>query len=192
MLDLTFKNNIPASTGKVLVADPFEGDEYFERSVVLLCSHSEEGSFGFIINNIIEVNMKDLNDNFIRVDLPVSKGGPVERDSLFFIHTLGNKMNNSQHLGHGIYIGADFQQLYEMIENDEIQEHQIRFFIGYSGWSKGQLEEEIEQNAWVVADIDHPDEIMKIMDEDPWHHFMKKLGKKYEIMTNFPINPNNN
>ncbi len=192
MIDITFKNKIPPQKGRILISDPFLGDDYFERSVVYLCEHNQEGSFGFVLNNLVEINLNDLNEQFPEITTKISTGGPVETESMFFIHTLGNELNESLEISHGIFVGGDFDQLYSKIEENHIQENQIRFFLGYSGWSKGQLESEIKENAWVVADVDDCNEIMEFHVPDIWKYFMSKLGAKYQFMTNFPIDPNEN
>ena len=192
MIDITFKNKIPPRKGRILISDPFLGDDYFERSVVYLCEHNQEGSFGFVLNNLVEINLNDLNDQFPAITTKISTGGPVETESMFFIHTLGDKLNESLEISHGIFVGGDFEQLYLKIEEKHIQENEIRFFLGYSGWSKGQLESEIKENAWVVSEIDDCKEIMQIHETDTWKYFMSKLGSKYQFMTNFPIDPNEN
>jgi putative transcriptional regulator len=192
MIDITFKNKIPPQKGRILISDPFLGDDYFERSVVYLCEHNQEGSFGFVLNNLVEINLNDLNDQFPSITTNISTGGPVETESLFFIHTLGNELNESLEISRGIFVGGDFDQLYSFIEEKHIQENQIRFFLGYSGWSKGQLEAEIKENAWVVAEIDDCKEIMEFHKPNAWKYFMSKLGAKYQFMTNFPIDPNEN
>lgn len=192
MLDIAFKNQLAPKKGRILISDPFEGDAYFERSVVYLCEHSNEGSFGFVLNNLVEVNLHDLNERFPSIPLKISTGGPVEIENLFFIHTLGETLNDSFEIGNNLWIGGDFEQLYGLITEDHIQQHQIRFFLGYSGWSTGQLAREIEENAWVVAEIDSATEIMQFEQEDPWRYFMRKMGRKYEMMTEFPKNPMEN
>jgi putative transcriptional regulator len=192
MIDITFKNKIPPRKGRILISDPFLGDDYFERSVVYLCEHNQEGSFGFVLNNLVEINLNDLNDQFPAITTKISTGGPVETESMFFVHTLGDQLNESLEISHGIFVGGDFEQLYLKIEEKHIQENEIRFFLGYSGWSKGQLESEIKENAWVVSEIDVCKEIMQIQETDTWKYFMSKLGSKYQFMTNFPIDPNEN
>lgn len=192
MLDISFKNIIPPQKGRILISDPFAGDEFFERSVVYLCEHSPEGSFGFVLNNLIEVNLKELNYQFPDLDVRISTGGPVETESMFFIHTLADELNESLPLGNGIYIGGDFDQLYSIIDEKHMQENTIRFFLGYSGWDAGQLEQEISDNAWVVSEISDAREIMAIQEPDTWKYFMNKLGSKYKMMTDFPIDPNEN
>lgn len=192
MLDISFKNIIPPKKGRVLISDPFAGDEFFERSVVYLCEHSKDGSFGFVLNNLSEVNMKELNEKFPDINLRISTGGPVETESMFFIHTLAEELNESLPLENGVFIGGDFEQLYEVIESRHIDENKIRFFLGYSGWDSGQLEDEIKENAWIVAEVSDAEEIMKIHEPDAWKYFMAKLGSKFKIMTDFPIDPNEN
>ncbi len=192
MIDIAFQNTLPPAKGRILISDPFAGDDFFERSVVFLCEHSEEGSFGFVLNNLVEINLQELNASFPYLEIALSTGGPVETESLFFIHTLNGELNLSTFISNGISIGGDFKQLYETISEEHISKNQIRFFLGYSGWSAGQLEEEIEQNAWVVADVNDANEIMQIHQPDAWKYFMEKLGSKYKIMTDFPINPNDN
>lgn len=192
MLDITFKNKIPPAKGRILISDPFLGDDYFERSVVYLCEHNQEGSFGFVLNNLIEIDLKELNSLFPDIRAQISTGGPVDVESMFFIHTLGNTLNESVEISNGIFVGGDFEQLYSIINKKHFDENQIRFFLGYSGWSKGQLESELKQNAWVVDEINDSNEIMKIHESDIWKYFMSKLGSKYQFMTNFPIDPNEN
>lgn len=192
MIDLAFENKLPLTSGSILLADPFEGDEYFERSVVFLCEHAKEGSFGFILNQPLSINLGEINEEFTSLNLPLSSGGPVDKDRLFFIHTLGESLNQSQHLTKGIYIGSDFEQLYQKLRANEIQEHEVRFFVGYAGWTKNQLQEEVNENAWVVTELNDPAEIMQTNADNSWNYFMNRLGGKFKIMTNFPINPTNN
>lgn len=192
MLDISFKNSLPPRKGRVLISDPFVGDEYFERSVVYLCEHSEEGSFGFVLNNFMNVNLRELNEQFPDIDVDISTGGPVETESMFFIHTLGEKLNESLPLDSGIFIGGDFEQLYSVLEEHHILDNQIRFFLGYSGWGAGQLEQEIAENGWVVAEVADAREVMAVQQPDTWKYFMNKLGNKYKMMTGFPIDPNEN
>lgn len=192
MLDIAFKNQLAPKKGRVLISDPFAGDAYFERSVVYLCEHSKEGSFGFVLNNLVEINLHELNERFPSILTQISTGGPVEIESMFFIHTLGETLNASIEIGNNLWIGGDFEQLYTFISEEHLQKSQIRFFLGYSGWSAGQLAREIDENAWVVAEIDSATEIMQFEQEDPWRYFMRKMGRKYEMMTEFPKNPMEN
>lgn len=192
MLDISFTNQLKPKKGRILISDPFVGDEYFERSVVYLCEHSKEGSFGFVLNHLVEINIQDLNPNFPEIKVQMSLGGPVETESLYFLHTIGHELNESIELQKGIYIGGDFDQLAKIVKEEQFSNHQIRFFLGYSGWESKQLEDEIADNIWIVSEIDTLDEIMNTNLEDPWKYFMGKLGSKYKLISNFPMNPNEN
>lgn len=190
-MDFKFKNNIQPNRGKLLISDPYKNGSIFERSVVYLCNHDADGSFGFIINKPIRISMKGLSDQFPETILTAYQGGPVGTDSLFFIHTLGNEIGESQALGKGLFIGSNYEELYKKITPELVDEGAIKLFIGYSGWDSKQLDEEIESNFWAVLEIDDINDIM-IPREDLWQYLMQKLGGKYEIMSNFPINPNDN
>ena len=192
MLDISFTNQLKPKKGRILISDPFVGDEYFERSVVYLCEHSKEGSFGFVLNHLVEINIQDLNPDFPEIKVQMSLGGPVETESLYFLHTIGHDLNESIELQKGIFIGGDFDQLAKIVKEEQFSNHQIRFFLGYSGWESKQLEDEIADNIWIVSEIDTLDEIMNTNLEDPWKYFMSKLGSKYKLISNFPMNPNEN
>lgn len=190
--DISFTNKLLPKKGRILLSDPFLGDEFFERSVVYLCEHSKEGSFGFVLNHYIDINLNQLNEEFPYLEAVMSVGGPVENETMYFMHTLGNELNDSLEIEDGIFIGGDFKQLYSLISIKHIQEHQIRFFLGYSGWSAGQLQQEIKDNAWVVSKIDSSFEIMNTDEENMWKYFMNKLGPKYKLISEFPLDPNEN
>lgn len=192
MLDISFENDLEPKKGRILISDPFVGDEYFERSVVYLCEHSQEGSFGFILNKYVEIDINELNPDFPDLKTRLSLGGPVETESLYFLHTLGNQLNESIELKDGIFIGGDFDQLTKVIKDEHFENNQIRFFLGYSGWDPKQLQDEIEDNVWIVGEIDHIDEIMNSHIDDPWKHFISKMGKKFELYSTFPLNPSEN
>ena len=191
-MDFTFENNETPAKGKLLISDPFLSDGYFDRSVVLLCEHNTEGSFGFVLNNYLDIEFEDVADSFPNFETKISVGGPVSKENLFFIHTLGEKLPGSEKIVDDIYAGGDFEMLMDMIKGKAIDKNQVRFFIGYAGWSKGQLMDEIDDHAWVVTSIPSYESIMDIDDENLWASIMKKLGKKFSRMTKFPQNPNLN
>jgi putative transcriptional regulator len=190
--DIAFTNKFPPRKGRILLSDPFLGDEYFERSVVYLCEHSKDGSFGFVLNHYIDVDLKQLNESFPSIETVMSIGGPVEKETMYLMHSLGGKLIDSLEISDNIYIGGDFEQLYSIISEKHFQDNKIRFFLGYSGWAAGQLQQEIKENAWVVSKIDSPEEIMNTEHEDMWKYFMNKLGPKYKLISEFPLNPNEN
>lgn len=190
--DITFTNSLKPKKGCILLSDPFLGDEYYERSVVYLCEHSPEGSFGFVINHYIEINLSQLNEDFPDLDTKISIGGPVEKETMYFIHTLAEELNESLEISPGIYIGGDFEQLYTHLTAQHIEDDKIRFFLGYSGWNAGQLQEEIDRHSWVVCEAENAREIMTSKMDDQWKYFMNKLGPKYRLISGFPLDPSDN
>ncbi|MES2589495.1 MAG: YqgE/AlgH family protein [Bacteroidota bacterium] len=190
--DIAFTNKLSPQKGRILLSDPFIGDEYFERAVVYICEHSKDGSFGFVLNNYIDVNLHQLNENFPYFDIKMSVGGPVEKETMYFMHTFGADIDDSLEISHGIYIGGDFKQLYNYLKKEHLEDLKIRFFLGYSGWTAGQLKSEIKDNVWIVANIDTQAEVMDTDEPNMWKYFMNKLGPKYKLMSDFPIDPSEN
>lgn len=183
-MDLSFKNRRKPKIGMVLISDPFSMDDYFGRSVVYICSHNETGTFGFVLNNYLGIDLFDITKNFPKIESRVSLGGPVEPESVFYIHTLGEKLKGSEEIADGIYFGGDYDELTSMIKNEQVKTNEIRFFIGYSGWDAGQLNEELKSNNWIVAPVLNPLEVMDTNIDNLWQRFMKREGKKFEILAN--------
>ena len=192
MIDITFSNNLEPEKGKLLISDPFLDDDYFRRSLIYLCEFNKEGSFGFVINNFISINLHDLDESFPEIETQISLGGPMEINSLYFIHTLGDKINNSLLINENIYLGGDFQQLSSFIKEDESIIKNVRFFIGYSGWAANQLDTEIRNNSWIVSEMNSPSMLFGSQSKLTWKRYMYELGGKFKIMSKFPIDPKDN
>jgi putative transcriptional regulator len=174
--------------GRILISEPFLNDTYFKRSVVLLTEHSEEGSVGFVLNKPVDVSVADILEDFPDVGAHVTIGGPVQTNTVHYLHTLGEVIPNSINVLPGIFWGGDFDAVKKMIFAGQIGAREIRFFIGYSGWKPLQLEEELEQNAWVVSEID-PVRVMQLQNQNSWQKTLENLGGKYKIWINTPENP---
>lgn len=181
-------NNIKPGPGKILISEPFLYDYYFKRSVVLLAEHNKNGSFGVIINKPLNLRFDEVVKDFPDFDAPVFLGGPVSTNSLFFIHTLGDAIDNSMPILEGLYWGGDLEQVKTMIQLGQLNEHNIRFFIGYSGWSPRQLDGELKRDSWAVTTID-ADMIMNANPEELWKLALRTLGKEYIRWTYFPPDP---
>mgnify|MGYP006305143731 FL=1 len=180
-------DNMTPEQGRILISEPLLNDSYFKRSVVLLTEHSENGAVGFVLNKPIDIPITDVISDFPSFSTTLYVGGPVGKDTVHYIHTLGELISNSVHVKDDIYWGGDFDQVKEYIREGLIQPSQIRFFLGYSGWSPRQLEGEIENNAWLVSEV----ESSKIMnpDENLWNKILQNLGSHYKSWTNCPENP---
>lgn len=174
--------------GKLLISDPFMGDPYFSRVVILLCEHNQEGSFGFVLNKYVEMDLTDVMEDVPEISNRVSIGGPVENNHLYFLHTLGDNLPGSIEIANGIYVGGDFEMLKSLLAMKAVNEEQVRFFVGYSGWGAGQLVEEMQQESWYVSDLNN----LPLMDtsrDDLWSLAFKKMGGSFSVLANFPTDP---
>lgn len=188
MIDLRPNQNQIPRKGCVLLSEPFLNDPFFKRTVILLCEHNEEGSFGFVLNNYIDVSLEEVIDQFPKWENVISIGGPVKNGNLFYLHSLGDLIPNSAKVMEGLYFGGDFDAVKASMISGEITEKQIRFFIGYSGWSAQQLEEEIKQQSWYITHVSSK-VIMNTGDKDLWKSIMKKFGPKGKMIANLPEDP---
>jgi putative transcriptional regulator len=184
-------NHVAPQIGHILIAEPFLAGSYFNRSIILLASYSEKGAVGFILNKKVDYPVEDLFVDFPDFDSEIHIGGPVGTDSIYFIHTLGNLIPGSLHIKEDLYWGGDFDALKFQIKLGLVRPNQIRFFLGYSGWDPGQLEEEIKENSWLVADISQ-DYLMSINEDEMWVESVRSIGGKYTMWENFPENPSLN
>lgn len=144
-------NTIKPTAGKLLISEPFMADPNFKRSVVYITEHNENGTVGFVLNQKTELTLDNLVDDVEDTDFPVYIGGPVGNDSLHYIHTLEN-LEGGVPVGNDVFWGGNFELLKIMIQAGQVERGQIRFFIGYSGWGETQLQNELDENAWLVAE----------------------------------------
>ena len=190
-LDFSFKNNEPTNKGSILISDPFSDDVYFGRSVVLICEHNDEGTFGFVLNNYIDVDLHQLDDNFPNINARISFGGPVSKENLYYIHSFSD-ITNTLEIREGLYYGGDFDEITDRIKNAKNPNKEIRFFVGYSGWSAGQLDEEIKNENWITANNISTENIIDTKLDDLWRICLEKQGQRFKLMTKFPRNPMDN
>ena len=177
--------------GTLLIAPPMMHDPNFRRTVVLLCEHGGEGSFGLVLNRPLEVSLHELMRGVAPRETSISMGGPVQPDTLHFIHRHGDVLPQTVSILDGIYWGGDFDLLKVLIENGQTSPRDLRFFLGYSGWSAGQLESEIEAGGWILARAD----ASAIFTTDPsalWRTVLRSLGGEYALLANFPEDPRSN
>lgn len=176
--------------GRILIAEPGLMDQYFKRSIILLVEHNDKGSVGFVLNRMIDFSISELLPDFPNFETKIAIGGPVSPNSIHFIHTLGNIIPDTTMVMDGLYWGGSFEMVKSLILSNKISNHQIRFFIGYSGWGENQLEKELKEHSWLVSELD----VVKIMtgNDDMWTKTVSQLGPKYKPWTIYPENPSLN
>jgi putative transcriptional regulator len=181
------KPRIKPKQGSILISEPSLRDFYFKQSVILLAEHNEEGTFGVIINKPIEARLKDIIKGFAGYNLPVYLGGPVKTDSIFFIHTRDD-VAESLPIMQGLYWGGDLDRIRELLKARVMAPKEIRFFVGYSGWSPNQLDREIREKSWVLSQTTVK-EVISNQPEQLWSNYLKNMGSDYAIWANFPADP---
>lgn len=173
------------NSGKVLLAEPFMLDPNFKRSAVLLCEHNDEGSIGFIMNKPMNVRVDRLIADFPDFESEVFFGGPVQKDTIHYIHNVGDLLEGSIKVVDGVYWGGDFEKLKFLISSKLIKEDNIRFFVGYSGWSQGQLIDEMNIGSWVLANMD-ANYLFKSKPKNLWRQVMYNKGDAYTVIAQLP------
>lgn len=183
---------IKPKKGDLLIAEPaIIGDVSFNRSIVLLADHNQEGSIGFILNKPLDYTINDLVPE-VEATFKVYNGGPVEQDNLYFIHKVPELIPESIEISLGIFWGGDFSKVAELIANGAIKNGDIRFFLGYSGWEPSQLESELKASSWVVTENIYEKNIIEKDYQAFWKEKMLEFGGEYSIWSNAPENPNYN
>ncbi len=147
---------------------------------------------GLVLNHRSTFLLADIVQGIENPDFPLYIGGPVNMEALFFIHKATDKIDGGIQLVDDMYFGGDFQQVLFLLNDRLITPEEIKFFIGYAGWSPGQLEDEIAQNNWAVHSK-FPTDLLLVQDgEDLWKQALISLGPKYAHVANFPKSPNLN
>ncbi len=177
---------------KLLIATPETfGDPHFNRSVILLVDSTTSGHMGFILNKPLDYKLNDVLEG-VQQKFPLYYGGPVEPDNLFYLHKLGNSLKGSIPITDDLFWGGDFDALKQGLKDNTIGTSSVRFFLGYSGWAGGQLDEEMTSKTWVMTDNLPTTKLFKEQPKALWRNAMVGLGGAYLLWANAPNNPKHN
>ena len=184
-------NSISAAAGRLLISEPFMMDPNFKRSVILLTEYSAGGAMGFVLNHRSELFLGDVLPDVSYSELPLYDGGPVEKNTLHFIHRCPDKIQGGEEIADNVYWGGNFEEVKHLVNNYQLTENDIKFFLGYSGWTEGQLDNELTEDTWLVAG--NTDAGMLFTgDENLWREAVISMGNRYAHIANFPENPSLN
>jgi putative transcriptional regulator len=186
-----YKNKFEAEKGRLLASEPYLADPNFERTIILLTEHNQDGTVGFVLNKPSASLVTEVMEDIKNIQSKVYIGGPVQQDTLHFIHRNPN-IEDSIEVIDGIYWGGNFDQILLFIETKQLDISTIKFFLGYSGWSPGQLEEELNMNSWIVSDQVTQDLIFETPPEMMWKKSLQNLGGRFSIYSNYPVDPSMN
>lgn len=170
--------------GSLLLAHPSLKETTFRRTAILLSNHDTEGAMGLVLNRPMNRVLSELGGDFAFGPLarvPLFNGGPVEPGQLLLCawrpHDDGE--------GFQLFFGISPDRAAELAVEESVH---LRAFLGYAGWSGGQLEGELKRDTWVVADL-VPDLLTLPPDEKLWRHILCGLDPEWKLMANEPDDP---
>lgn len=179
---------LPPAPGTLLVAEPPLADPNFRRTVILLCDHTMEGSFGLVINRPAGLSLADV----AAVDLPFNAelwtGGPVQPETLHYLHPYGDHIDGALPVLDDVYWGGDFEEVCAGILDGRMDPDRFRFFVGYSGWGPGQLDAEVDEGNWIVLNANE-EAALAGHDDALWRSILRELGGEYALLSTFPDDP---
>lgn len=175
--------------GNLLIAQPALFDDVFNRTVIYLADHNEYGSIGFILNKPIHQTLNSYVSE-LETDFTVYEGGPVETENLYYLHKRPDLIADSEHISHNLYWSGDYEDVRRAINKKLIHQNEIRFYLGYSGWGENQLQNEVDDKAWVV--VNEKIDIFDNWNSELWKQLMQKLGGEYLLWLNTPADPEMN
>ncbi|MDE5652056.1 MAG: YqgE/AlgH family protein [Muribaculaceae bacterium] len=181
--------------GAILVSSPMLKDPNFSRTAILVLDRDEGGGhIGLILNRPMELTLADVCQMPGCADnMPVNNGGPVDLQRLFWLHTLGERLPGSVEILPGLFVGGDYDSLIALFTSDEDISDRIKFYLGYSGWSAGQLENEIQSTAWsVIPNMLEPHLLLELEGDEMWHQLCLRLDDDRRHWGLFPADPHLN
>ena len=177
---------ITPSTGILLIAEPTLSDPSFTRSVVLICRHSDaDGTVGFVLNEPMETSVAELIEDLAKYPISLCLGGPVQNDTIHYIHQYPEHFDDAVEVMEGVYWGGDFEKFKTLYKAGKLEDDKIKFFLGYSGWDAGQLEEEIAEKSWITSKASKAI-IFDTKENQMWNASLIALGGKYKMMVHYP------
>lgn len=180
---------IEPSKGDLLISEPYLPDPNFERTVILICEHDENGTIGFVLNRKAQVGLQDVVDQLKGHESDLLIGGPVQQDTLHFIHRNDHLADTSNEILENVWWGHNFDDLLGLISAGLVDNSEIRFFLGYSGWSPGQLMDELKTKSWIVMKNVKSEMIFDWDNHELWKACLKSMGGKYKLISNYPKDP---
>ncbi len=179
----------PLGPGLLLIAPPVLDDPNFVRSVVLVCIHDDEGSFGLVLNEPTQGEIT-LGTTDEAPDVPIASGGPVEPQTAHVLHRVPT-IEGAEEVVAGVYWGGSIGALADVLREGQATLADVRFFAGYAGWSAGQLADEVERGDW----LRHPARaahLFEVTPADLWSTVLREMGPPHSYLVHFPADPRMN
>lgn len=176
------------SRGSLLIAKPTVEDFCFKRSVTILVDHDAEGSMGVMVNKPTRFTLNELVPDVVcNEQVPLYLGGPVGTNMMFFIHNLGkDAIPGSEQLAPGLFFGGDFEVMKIFLADGEKVNEKVKFMVGYSGWTTGQLDNEVKRHDWAVLKNDVGELVMSTDNDAMWNNAVARFGDQYQLWNSWP------
>ncbi len=186
------EQDLSPAPGIVLIAHPWLSDPNFQRTVIFLCEHQDDnGSFGLVLTRPLERRLGDFVETLSASEFILYAGGPVQPDTLHFLHRHGRIVDSAIKVQEDLYWGGDFDLVQALVLAGDARAETTRFFAGYSGWAPGQLAGEIEEGSWILTQA--PTEIiLQTSADELWRTLLRRMGGPFALLSNFPTDPRNN
>jgi len=172
--------------GSLLLAHPGMKDSNFRRAVILLSTHDKEGAMGIVLNRPMGQTLGAVDGAFAQSELakiPLFSGGPVQPDRLV-ICGIG-LLNDGE--GLRLHFGLE-PHAAESLMREQGDEIEVRAFVGYSGWTAGQLENELKHDTWAVSQI--PSDLFEFgQDESLWKGVISRVSPEWKLLAGEPDHP---
>lgn len=177
--------------GMLLIAAPVLNDPNFSRTILLLCEHNEEGTFGLILNRPLQASIRDGVPEVTDWDAPIFQGGPVEPARLHLLHSCAHPDVGGREVLPGLFWGGDFSALNRRLANKVESPDSCRFFVGSAGWSKGQLAGEITLGGWFLRPATRQDIFVDstVPSGNVWRAAFRSMGPAFSLFSHFPDDP---
>jgi len=180
------EQKVKLEKGNVLVSQPFMIDGNFRRSVIYLAEYNDEGALGFILNRPLDYKVDELIGDFPEFENNAFFGGPVATNTIHFVHKFGDILDDSREIKDGVFWGGDFEKLKVLLSTEIVSSKDIKFYVGYTGWSSGQLEDELVHGSWVVAPGDANFIFGNMKEKELWSKVLEYLGENFEVIAQIP------
>ena len=180
--------------GRILLAAPHLTDPNFQRAVVLLCEHSEEGALGVVLNRPGSIGLGEAFPDLDAVSPPgntLREGGPVQPSSVFILHDDGEV--GGEEVLSGLWFAADLESLQRLSGalQDRPDDFRFRMYAGYAGWGAKQLDQELERGDWIVCP-GRADWAFAAGAQETWSRILCELGGRFALIARAPLNPDLN
>lgn len=172
--------------GTLLIAAPENSAGLFFRGVILLCEHNPNGSFGLVINKVLDL---ELPEEIVTVEQVTNQrvglraGGPLQTNQMMLLHTSGTIPEQTLEICEGVYLGGDLEFLQKCLSDDKGSP--ITLCFGYTGWGAGQLEREFLDGKWFLYPASK-ELLFDVAPENLWQHLLRTMGGKYATLSMIP------